>query len=112
GVVSTSVSLGTPLSGGAQLPFRIAGAPAAELSNQPLAGFNMVTPSYFDVFGMRITRGRAFTDRDREGAVRVAVVNETLAKRYFPNVDPLPQRVVIPQITPGQATPGPPIEWQ
>ena len=42
----------------------------------------------------------------------VAVINETLARQYFSNVDPLAQRIVMPQIVPGQWMPGPPVEWQ
>jgi len=112
GVVAVSVSSSTPLSGGGNIPFTIAGRPEIDPSKQVFAGFNMVTPSYFDAFGIRITRGRSFTDRDRDGAVRVAIVNETLAKQYFPNADPLSQRIVMPQIIPGQWSPGPPVDWQ
>jgi putative ABC transport system permease protein len=112
GVVAASASIGTPLYGGVQIPFAIAGRPQVEPSKQPFAGFNMVTPAYFEAFGMRILRGRAFTDQDRQGAVRVAIVNDTLARQYFPNIDPLTQRLVMPQIIPGQWAPGPPIEWQ
>ncbi|MFL6280325.1 MAG: FtsX-like permease family protein, partial [Vicinamibacterales bacterium] len=63
-------------------------------------------------FGIRMLRGRPFTDRDRAGAIAVAIVNETLAKRYLPGVDPLTQRVVMPQLFPGKWLPGPPVECQ
>jgi putative ABC transport system permease protein len=104
GVAAASVSVGTPLFGGVRIPFTVAGRPEVDPSKQPFAGFNMVTPSYFDAFGIRIIRGRAFTDHDRAGAVPVAIINETLAKHYFP--------IVMPQIIPGQWTPGASVEWQ
>jgi putative ABC transport system permease protein len=111
-VVSASASISTPLYGGARMPFTIAGRAEADPSKPPLAGFNMVTPSYFDAFGIPILRGRAFTDRDRAGAVPVAIINDTLARQYFPGADPLLHRLVMPQIIPGQTQPGPPREWQ
>ena len=111
-VVSASASIGTPLYGGARLPFTVAGAPAVDPAKQPFAGFNMVTPAYFDALGLRIIQGRAFTDQDRAGGVRVAIVNETLARHYLPTGDPLTRRIVMPQIIAGQTAPGPAVEWQ
>lgn len=72
----------------------------------------MVTPEYFDTFGIRIVQGRSFTDRDAAGSVRVAMVNENLANRYFSGVDPLTQRIAVAQIVPGSMQIGPPVEWQ
>ena len=112
GVVSASASIGAPLYGGIRIPFTIAGRPEADPSKPPFAGFNTVTPSYCDTFGIRILRGRGFDDRDRAGSVPVAIINDTMARRYFPDGDPLMHRVVTPQIIPGQPRPGPPVEWQ
>jgi putative ABC transport system permease protein len=113
GVVTAAVSTGLPVYGNSLgLPFAIAGRSVDDLTKQPIGGVNAASPSYFQTFGIRILRGRAFTDRDRAGAPRVAIVNETLANKYFPGVDPLGQRIVLPEITPGRNTPGPPIEWQ
>ena len=112
GVAAASVSVDIPLQGAVKIPFSIAGTPEVDPSKQPFAGFNMVTPSYFEAFGIPIIRGRAFTDRDREGGLPVAIINETLAKRYLPNVDPLTHRLVMPQLIPGKTLPGPPVEWQ
>jgi predicted permease len=48
-----------------------------------------VTPGYFEAMGTRLVRGRLFTSSDREGSVRVAIVDERLAFRLWPNQDPL-----------------------
>ena len=72
----------------------------------------MVSPSYFGTFGIRIMRGRAFTEQDRQGSQPVAIVNETFARRYFEGVDPLTQRIAVEQLIPGVTRLGPPIEWQ
>src|SRR5215470_1541604 len=53
--------------------------------------------------------GRSFTIA---GAPRVAMVNENFANRYFPDVDPLTQRVVVDELIPGSQRRGPPVEWQ
>ena len=49
----------------------------------------------------RFIRGRAFTDQDRLGTQPVAIVNETFARRYFADVDPLTQRIAVEQLIPG-----------
>jgi len=112
GVMAASVSVDIPLEGGMRIPFSIVGKPEADPTQPPFARFNMVSSSYFHVFGIPIVRGRAFTDRDRAGTLPVAIISETLARRYFQNVDPLTQRLVMPQIIPGQTMPGPPREYQ
>jgi predicted permease len=56
---------------------------------------NQVGPDYFDTLGIRIARGRAFTANDREGSTAVAIINETMAKQYWPNEDPLGRQLRI-----------------
>ena len=113
GIVSASVSTGMPVQGtNFGMPFDIAGKAVADRSQRPGAGFNMVTPGYFQTFGIRIAKGRAFSEADIAGGARVAIVNSTLVKKYFPNVDPLTQRLVIEQIVPATAKLGDAVEWQ
>ena len=52
----------------------------------------VVSPTFFDVMQMPIVRGRGFTTHDDDKAQKVVVINETAAKRYFPNEDPIGQR--------------------
>jgi putative ABC transport system permease protein len=113
GVISASASEGMPLQGvNFGMPFQIAGKEVTDMSQRPGAGFNMVTPDYFKVFGMRMIKGRAFTDQDLAGGVQVAVVNENFAKKFFADVDPLTQRVVVEQLIPGVTKLGSPVAWQ
>lgn len=113
GISAASVSTGMPIVGtGFGMPFSIAGQPVADPSSRQGAGFNMVTPEYFRTFGIRIGKGRVFTEQDVTGSLPVAVVNETFVRKYLPNVDPLTQRVVVEQLIPGVTKLGPPIEWQ
>ena len=53
----------------------------------------MVTPGYFDAMGIPITRGRALTDQDRRGALKVMVISEALARAAFPNQDAIGRRI-------------------
>jgi predicted permease len=114
GVTAASASEGMPLQGtNFGMPFQIAGKPNIEdPSARPGAGFSMVSPEYFKAFGIRMERGRAFTDQDVAGGVTVAVVNETFVKKYFAGLDPLTQTVLVEQLIPGVTKLGPPIPWQ
>lgn len=57
------------------------------------ASWNKVGPDYFETVGTPVVRGRAFDDRDTPTGARVAVINETFARRYFEDRDPIGQRV-------------------
>jgi putative ABC transport system permease protein len=72
----------------------------------------MVSPEFFRTFGIRISKGRAFTAQDRAGAPPVAIVNQTFVNRYLKNQDPLTKRLLIEQLIPGETRLGPPVEWQ
>jgi putative ABC transport system permease protein len=113
GVTAASVSTGMPVNGtGFGMPFFITGRPVDDPSKRPGAGFNMVTPDYYKTFGIRMAVGRSFTDQDRDGSVRVAIVNDAFVKKYLQGVDPLSQRLVIEQLIPGVTKLGPAVEWQ
>jgi len=112
GVSSASVSTGMPVRGTRfGRAFSIAGQPLRDPASRPGAGFNMVTPEYFNTFGIELVKGRNFTEQDVAGSVPVAIVNETFAKRYLSNLDPLTQRVLVDQVAPGANTPGAAVEW-
>jgi putative ABC transport system permease protein len=114
GVTSASAVTGLPLFGaGFGMPFTIVGKPAFnDPSMRPNTGFGMVTPDFLKTFGVRMVNGRFFTDQDTASSVKVAVVNEDFAKKYFKGVDPLQQRVSVEQLIPGVTKLGPPVEWQ
>ncbi|HEV2349109.1 MAG TPA: ABC transporter permease [Terriglobia bacterium] len=58
----------------------------------PGAGYNCVSPDYFSTMHMKILKGRAFTDADTTASGQVAIVNQTMAERIWPNQDALGQR--------------------
>jgi putative ABC transport system permease protein len=113
GITSASVSTGMPVRGtNFGMAFDIVGKEVADRSQRNGARFNMVTPGYYQTFGIRISRGRAFTEADVATGQRVAIVNSALVKKYMPNVDPLTQRVAVDQLIPGVANLGAPVPWQ
>ena len=59
----------------------------------PIANFRSVSPEYFRVMRIPLLKGREFLDSDHERAPMVTVINETMAKRYWPNADPIGQRI-------------------
>ena len=112
GVVSSAVSTDLP-----QIryfygqPFEIVGRPIGDPANRRETYVNMVSPAYFETYGISIRRGRAFTDRDTADGVPVAIVNETFVRRYLPDVDPLTARVLMSPSTRGDGKTPPPREW-
>jgi putative ABC transport system permease protein len=64
-----------------------------DISSAIQSDFRLVTPGYFQAMGIRLRRGRLFTADDRAGALRVMVINETLARQAWPGEDPIGKRV-------------------
>jgi putative ABC transport system permease protein len=58
-------------------------------------GWATVSPGYFEVFKIPLKRGRTFTERDAGGSAPVVIINESMAKRYWRDRDPLQDRVQI-----------------
>ena len=114
GVLDVSAGTGLPLYGlGFGMPFTIAGQPElADPSQRPNAGFGMVTPDYFRTFGIQVIRGRSFTDQDKAGTVRVAMVNEAFVNKFFKGKDPLQQRLMVEELIPGVTKLGAAVSWQ
>jgi putative ABC transport system permease protein len=93
-VRSAALSFSVPL---AQTPpfnrrFQIEGRPV-ERDARPSLDFRVVSPRYFETIGQRLAHGRGFEDRDDERATPVAVVNQTLARHYWGDADPVGQRI-------------------
>jgi putative ABC transport system permease protein len=75
--------------------FDIAGKPPFPPGQQPTSDRRVVSPDYFQAMSIPVVKGRAFGDRDRTDAPPVVLVNETFARRFFPNEDPV-GRAIIP----------------
>jgi putative ABC transport system permease protein len=73
----------------------IEGRPVPAGQREPTVHTLVASPGYFPLMGIPVVRGRDFSDTDRGDAPRVAIVNETLARRHFPGEDPIGKRVTI-----------------
>jgi hypothetical protein len=92
--VAVAVAATPPYSGTAgwdALP-SVEGQTEAERARQPWVNMEIVTASYFETLGVPLVRGRLLASTDRQGTVPVAVVNATMARRYWPNGDALGKR--------------------
>jgi len=69
--------------------FMVKEAPPSVPGEAPAADFRDVSPSYFETMGIPVVQGRAFTEHDNADGPRVAIVDATLARRFFPNQDPV-----------------------
>ncbi len=92
GVLSATVTLGVPMRGSAEGSFEIYGRPTPA-GAQLDAAFRPGDAQYLSTFGMTLARGRDFTAHDVEGAPRVALVNEKLARQVFAGQDPIGRQI-------------------
>ena len=69
--------------------FEIEGRPLAPDRSTTLVSYNGSTPGYFRTMGVPLLRGRDFDDRDTRASLPVAVINDTLARQFFPDEDPI-----------------------
>ncbi len=112
GVEAAGMTSGLPLtnSGWGKL-FTIEDRPAPKsLDDIPNVQYQQVSPDYFSTLGIPILKGRSFSERDTRDALPVAVINETLARRFFGDEDPTGKRLFLgpPEelVPPGILPPG------
>jgi putative ABC transport system permease protein len=91
GVTSVAVAGGMPLLGAPETSFAFEGREPADPSREPEANVYAVTPGYLDVMRIPLLRGRFFAEADKDRSV--AVIDEAMARRYFPNEDPIGHRI-------------------
>jgi predicted permease len=96
GVELASATCCVPLEGGYGLPFIIVGRPLDNgATSHGGGGWQTMSPGFFDVFKIPLKRGRMFTERDTHAAPGVVVINEAMARQYWPKGDPLSDRLAI-----------------
>jgi len=89
GVVSAGISHLAPPGDIDERTFRVIGRPAPDQGKEPQAGFNEVSGGYFRSLDIPLVRGRYVTERDAETSPWVIDINETMARRFFPDEDPI-----------------------
>lgn len=95
----TSVALGNcpPLTGGCAITVMWSGNREPDPTHDPLVGIYWASPEYFNTLGITLKQGRIFTDADRMGTAKVALVSEATARRVWPNQNPIGRHVRLGQ---------------
>ncbi len=95
GVEKASATCCVPLQGGYGLPFVVVGRPLNDGPYHGGGGWVTLSPGYFDVFKIPIKRGRDFNERDDSQGPPVVIINEAMARQFWPDGDPLNDRLII-----------------
>jgi putative ABC transport system permease protein len=96
GVQSAGAVSFLPLAGlGAATRYEVVGQEAPPLGQEPVADVRVVSNDYFQSLGIPLLRGRLFDDRQPADAQNRIIINETLARRHWPNEDPIGKRVKV-----------------
>ena len=94
GVQSAAVVNYLPLGGSnSSDAFLVEGLPEPPPGQEEDGRYRVCSPDYFEAMSITVLKGRAFNDQDRAGAPPVVIVNETLARKYWPNQDPIGKRI-------------------
>jgi putative ABC transport system permease protein len=97
GVRAVSPVVAAPYSGSQGWDGRPAleGQSPEQAADNPMLNMELVTPEYFATLGVRLLRGRSFTDGDREGAPPVVILSQSAARHYWPGADPIGKRLLF-----------------
>ena len=113
GVRETAYSCAPPMQGTCYgMPMQAANTPLVELARRDGGFYKVVSPSYFSTLGIKPIKGRLLADTDTSNSPPVLVLNERMVKRFFPNEDPVGQRLLIQKIVPGKTELGSDIAWE
>jgi len=95
GVETAGATCVIPLEGSYNLNFTIVGRSPSHGQAGGSEGWSTVSPGFFETFRIPVKRGRTFTDRDYGASLPVVIINETLARKYWKDQDPLRDRILI-----------------
>lgn len=95
GVEASASSCCLPLEGGFDLPFIVVGRSLFKEKQTGGAGWMSASPGYFEVFRIPILRGRDFTETDTGNSPGVVLINQSMAKKFWPKEDPVGQQIII-----------------
>jgi len=93
GVDAVAIAINSPVWYMGVEPFRAEGQPSPEPGKETFAGADYVSPGFLAAYGLSIVQGRDFNESDRPGSTHVALVNVALARKFWPNENPIGKRV-------------------
>jgi predicted permease len=95
GVTAVGATLTLPSQGNNSMYYTLPGDDVVTDQDRKVTNWLDITPGYFEAMDVPIVRGRGFEDADREGAREVVVINEVLAKRHWPDSDPIGREILF-----------------
>ena len=95
GVEASASTCCLPLESGYGMPFIVVGRPLGKDQQTGGSGWMSTSPGYFDVFRIPILRGRDFKDSDMGASPGVVLINQAMAKKFWPKEDPVGQQIII-----------------
>jgi putative ABC transport system permease protein len=95
GVESAAATDSLPFTGGSMQPIAIEGRPAAVMSEQPEVAVRIISTGYLHAMRIPLKRGRDFSDSDLADRPGAILVSESMARRFWPNEDPIGKRLTI-----------------
>ena len=99
GVQDAALSSMLPMTGWMGVPVQAESDPIMRLNERPIAALQFVSPEYFRTMKIALRRGREFTEHDDLDAVSVAIINESMARRFWPQypngADPIGQHILM-----------------
>ena len=95
GVRSAAVSAALPLIPKRITPVLPEGQPEVPLAERPFIIIEAISPAWFQTMRVPLVAGREFTDADKAGSPNVVIVNQALARRYWPNQNPIGKHIVL-----------------
>ncbi len=93
GVKSAAYSNGLPIYGAGEAWFFLEGRPQPPSGQEPTAVEYITSPGYLQTMGIRLLKGRSFTEQDTKNGPKVALIDEALARKYFPDGKPIGKRL-------------------
>jgi putative ABC transport system permease protein len=102
GVNSAAISTALPVLPTHSAPARFEGEPEVELGRRPIVSIESISPDYAKAMGVPLIEGRTFNDSDDAGSALVILVNQALARRFWPNENPIGKTVWVGTLPPRQ----------
>jgi putative ABC transport system permease protein len=107
GADSVAIATSVPPQGSGQRDLEIDGRPVASGTARPSVTTVVISPTFFDVVGAPLRRGRLFTDADGAPGAETVIVNQRFATQFFPDEDPMGKRIRFPPREPTAGQPAP-----
>ena len=99
GLISSSLAFSLPPNSGLYAPLQIDGQPPLPLAERPVSSWQPIGAKYFETLRIPLLQGRALSAADNASAPLVAMVNQTFARRFWPDQNPIGKHFYLPRMT-------------